>query len=369
MSESTHHAHGHAPTRRRPTLRMVAELAGVSTATVSYVFSGRDGGVSGAGVAPETARRVRDAAEQLNYRPNRAARAIRTGRTDTVQLSLPLLSDPWSLAVAEAVNTEAKRHGLTTLILADGDWNTALDRIECDVAYIDEAPDTAEVRGKLAGLVERGQRLVVFAEHLEPDGYDVIRSDALPGCELAMAHLLERHTRIGCLAPEASIAGAVTGRTRYSVYLEALKAKGIDVNPAWSEGYQPSPASAFAAAVRLLSASDRPTAIFATTDFAGIAAINAAHMLGLRVPSDVAVIGVGNTPDAATIAPTLSTVGPTDFYERQAQIIVARALADDGEPVRMHEFEWSLHLGGSTDLDGAVPRRGGAAHLAEEGAD
>ena len=116
--------------RRRPTLRMVAELAGVSTATVSYVFSGRHGAASGAGVAPETARRVREAAEQLNYRPNRSARAMRTGRTDTVQLSLHMLSDPWSLAVADAVNTLANRQGLTTLILADGDWHTALDRSE-----------------------------------------------------------------------------------------------------------------------------------------------------------------------------------------------------------------------------------------------
>ena len=60
--------------RRRPTLRMVAELAGVSTATVSYVFSGRNGG--GSGVAEATAKRVLEAAEQLNYRPNRAAVAV-----------------------------------------------------------------------------------------------------------------------------------------------------------------------------------------------------------------------------------------------------------------------------------------------------
>lgn len=343
--------------RRRPTLRMVAELAGVSTATVSYVFSGRHGAASGAGVAPETARRVREAAEQLNYRPNRSARAMRTGRTDTVQLSLHMLSDPWSLAVADAVNTLANRQGLTTLILADGDWHTALDRIECDVAYLDQAPDTDEGRRNLADLVERGQRLVVFSETLEPEGYDVIRSDALPGCTLAMEHLLERHTAIGCLAAENAVRLAGERATRYTPYLEQMASRGLVPDEDWTQTYGETQASAFAAAVRLLSAKNRPTAIYATTDFAAIAAINAAHMLGLRVPHDVAVIGVGNTPDATAITPTLTTVGPTDFYTRQAQIIVERALADEDAPAQLHEFPWSLFPGGSTDLDAPAVRQ------------
>lgn len=337
--------------RRRPTLRMVAELAGVSTATVSYVFSGRSGG--GSGVAEATAKRVLEAAEQLNYRPNRAARTIRTGRSDTVQLSLHMLSDPWSLAVAAAVNDEANRHGLTTLILADGDWYAALERVESDVAYLDAAVGSDEVRRHLQALAERGQRLVVFSETLEPDGYDVIRSDAIPGCYLAMDHLLERHTAIGCLVAEDAV--RAPEHSRYTPYLARMRERGLPVVPEHTATYANTQASAFAAAVALLSRDDRPTAIYATTDFAAIAAINAAHMLGLRVPHDVAVIGVGNTPDAQSIAPTLTTVGPTDFYRRQAEIIVARALDSGATEPRLHEFPWSLVPGGSTDLD-APPR-------------
>lgn len=137
------------PTQRRPTLRMVAERAGVSIATVSYVFSGRSGAASGSGVAAETSARVLAAAEELNYRPNRAARAVRTGRSGMVQLSLNMLSDPWSLAVADAVNIEADRRGLTTLILASGDWYRALDRVESDVAYLDGLGDDDEARDRV----------------------------------------------------------------------------------------------------------------------------------------------------------------------------------------------------------------------------
>lgn len=341
--------------KRRPTLRMVADLAGVSTATVSYVFSGRSGS-SGTGVAEETARRVIAAADELNYRPNRSARAMRTGRTGMVQLSLHMLSDPWSLAVADAVNVEANRHGLTTLILADGDWHTALDRVESDVAYLDGAGHDDVARRKLADLVDRGQRLIVFSEHLEPAGYDVIRSDAIPGCHLAMEHLLERHTAIGCLVAESAVTGAAHGVTRYTPYLERLRAHGIEPDPAWTATFEQTQASAFQAAVRLLSGPNRPTAVYATTDFAAIAAINAAHMLGLRVPHDVAVVGVGNTPDAQLVAPTLTTVGPTDFYERQAELIIARALEPERSAGELHEFPWSLFHGGSTDLDAPAPR-------------
>jgi DNA-binding LacI/PurR family transcriptional regulator len=334
---------------------MVAERAGVSTATVSYVFSGRAGS-GGTGVAEATAARVMAAAEELNYRPNTAARAIRTGRSGMVQLSLHMLSDPWSLAVADAVNAEANKHGLTTLILADGDWHAALDRVESDVAYLDGVGLDEQAVGKLHDLVRRGQRLVVFSEHLEPEGFDVVRSDAIPGCELAMDHLLERHTAIGCLAAEGAVRLAPTQVTRYTPYLEKMAAAGIDPDPSWTETYAETQASAFAAAVRLLSGENRPRAIYATTDFAAIAAINAAHMLGLRVPHDVAVVGVGNTPDARLIAPTLTTVGPTDFYERQARIIIDRALGADDAPARLHEFPWSLFPGGSTDLDAPASR-------------
>ena len=341
-------ANGASAPRRRPTLRMVADLAGVSTATVSYVFSGRGGG--GSGVAEHTAARVHAAARELNYRPNRAARTIRTGRSDTVQLSLHMLSDPWSLAVAAAVNEEANRHGLTTLILADGDWYAALDRVESDVAYLDAAVDTDDGRRKLAELVERGQRLVVFSETLEPDGYDVIRSDAIPGCYLAMDHLLERHTEIGCLVADSAFRGEAR-RSRYTPYLERMRSRGLPIVESHTAVYSGTQASAFTSAVALLSQEHRPTAIYATTDFAAIAAINAAHMLGLRVPHDVAVIGVGNTPDARLVSPTLTTVGPTDFYERQAEVIVARALESHTEEPRLHDFRWSLVMGGSTDLD------------------
>lgn len=337
------------PPRRRPTLKDVADFAGVSIATASYVFSGRGGGKSGVSVATE--KRVWDAATTLKYRPNTNARATRKGRSDTVQLSLNVLDDPWALATAATVTKVAREHDLVTLILGDGDWHRALGRMECNVAYLDGVHRTAEEIDKVHDLVARGQRLVVFSETMDPDGFDVIRSEDYPGCLLAMEHLLEEHTRIGCLSTDAAVKNSSHHTTRYSAYLDQLRAHGIPLNPDYTVTYDGGTAGVLDAGLRLLSASPRPTAVFAVTDFAAVAVIQAAHTLGLRVPQDVAVIGAGNTPQSERSSPRVSTVGPTDFFARQAEIIVARAVEEIPATPQVHEFAWSVHIRGSTRIE------------------
>lgn len=351
---------GARPARPRATVKMVAEAAGVSTATVSYVLSGRAGG--SAGVAPQTEARVRRAVRELRYRPNRSARAMRTGRTGLALLSLHMMSDPWSLAVSEAVAAAARADAaagdgadVVPLLLADGDWFDAVQRQDSDVVYLDGVRDDATDRERLAELVEQGRRLVVFSETLRPAGFDVVRSRAVPGCRLAVAHLLDRHDDVACLVA-AGMVGA-PGPTRWTAWTDALAARGIPVRDDRVATYETSQASAFAGALTLLDRPDPPAAVYATTDFAAIAAIGAAHRLGLRVPDDVAVVGVGNTPDGEVSAPPLTSVGPLDFFARQARIVldVARdGVRGDG---RVHEFDWSL-----VERESSGRRPGGPDH-------
>jgi Transcriptional regulators len=349
---------------KRATLKTVAAAAGVSTATVSYVLSGRNGATIG--VTEATASKVRDAASRLNYRPNRAARAVRTGRTGTVLLSLHMLSDPWSLAVVEAMNEAGNRRDLTTMILADGDWYSALERQECDVAYLENIADDPDAHEKIASLVANGQRLVIFDEQLEAEGFDVIRSRAVPGSRLAVEHLLETHTAVGCLTSRR--ARYADGESRYTAYTGALAAHGIPVRDDYVREFEDVQASAFAAATSLLDSPDRPAAVYATADFAAIAAINAAHRLGLRVPQDVAIIGVGNIPGGGGVTPALSSVGPDEsFYPRLAQIIVARAMGE-GEPA-VHEFPWRLEVRASSDPAAGIRQPAAGAHEASGGHD
>ncbi|MFJ4029206.1 LacI family DNA-binding transcriptional regulator [Paenarthrobacter sp. NPDC089989] len=334
----------------RPTIRMVAELAGVSTATVSYVMSGRRGD-GGPGVSDPTAEKVKAAAERLGYRPNQAARAIRTGRTNTVILSLTMLSDPWSLSVIEAVQRAAEPLGITPMILGDADWVKVLGTHNADAVFVDAVREdqTAALR-KLAG---HGTTLVVFNEKLEPEGFDVIRSIAEPGCRMAVEHLLHGHRRIACLTP--ATAAGTSGGSRYRAYSEALAAAGIDEREDYVGLFDGTTSGAFAATTRLLGLPDRPTAIYATTDFAAVSAINAAQRLGLAVGQDVDIIGVGNTVEGGRMSPSLSTVGPVDFFDKLARLLLQRA-TDAGDKPTVLDFPWHLFVRESAPHRSAATR-------------
>lgn len=329
-------------TNRRPTMKDVAEHAGVSVATVSYVLSGRTGG--GPGVRPETVDAVTRAARTIGYTANQAARTVRTGRSNLALLSLTMLADPWCQSVSAAVNLAAARAGLRALVLADGDWADLLAGYPVDVAFIDGAGP--EDRDRLRALARRGLRLVVFSDDLDPDGFDVIRSPALPGCALAVEHLLQRHTRIGCLA-----SGSERRPTRrLEPYRRGLDSAGVAVLPGDVAYFDQDPSSAFGAALRLLDRPDRPTAVYATTDFAAIAAVNAAHQLGLTVPHDVAIIGAGNADECERTSPTLTSVGPVDFFTGLGDLLVRIAQDPAAHEPRRHDHPWTLHPRGSTDL-------------------
>lgn len=194
-----------------------------------------------------------------------------------MMLSLTMISDPWSLSVSNAVSSVAGPAGLTPIILADSDWRTALVRQNADAVFIDYAglPGDAEL---LASMAEQ-QHLVVFSETLEPHGFDVIRSEAGSSCAAAMDHLLAEHTKIAILGTTRIREGAV----RYGAHRDGLERAGLEFREDYVGVYEQDAMGAHEAATRLLQQPDRPTTIFASTDFAAIAAIHAAQRLQLRV--------------------------------------------------------------------------------------
>jgi DNA-binding LacI/PurR family transcriptional regulator len=312
---------------------MVAKEAGVSVATVSYVLSGRHRSHT---IKDSTADRVREVASRLGYRRNDAARAIRTGKSDLVLLSLNVLADPWSQAVADAVSAAVRPLNKTALIVADGDWRAVLSNRTPDVIFIDGvSPDPAEI-AELEAFAAQGVQIVAFSETLEPCGFDVIRSGAEPRCHLAVEHLLAGHGRVGALTSRT------TGFARFDAYVNTLKAAGKPLIDDDVVVFEQHPEGAYRAAMTLLSKPDRPTAVYCTTDFAAIAVVRAAHRLRIDVPRDLAVVGVGNTPEGEHLDPSLSTVGPVGFNEALARIMVGRLTDREGAPGEVFDFPWQL---------------------------
>lgn len=322
-----------------PTLRAVASAAGVSIATASNVLSNRvllPNGKRRYSLPTET--RVRERAAEMKYVPNLAARAVRTGHTGLVQVSLSVLHDPWALAMGRAINLATRNHGLVSTIVADGDWVQMLRIQQADCALIDEvSKDQIE---DLKTLASQGRKLLVVSETLEPSGFSVIRQGIVAGCTLMVDYLAENYDTIGCIAPAND---TQPEQSRLRPYEQMLERTKRDKRDEWVRFYQNDVDSAYEQALAILSLEDRPRALYVTTDFAAQAAIRAADRLGLRVPEDIAISGVGNTPGAASSDPSLTTVGADGFFESVADLVVDLALGNEQEP-KIYDYPWTLHL-------------------------
>ncbi|MDR7081616.1 DNA-binding LacI/PurR family transcriptional regulator [Arthrobacter ginsengisoli] len=180
----------------KPTIRDVAEAAGVSLTTVSYVLSGRPGGNTR--ISQPTQDRVLAAVHELGYVPNRAARGMRRGRTDVVAVAITDLDDSWDRALAAAVASILPRHGYQPVVLVGDSWRQFMLSGGADGVILGSVPADRprEEIETMAELVERGVGLLVFSDTLQPDGFDVLAprtaGDAPVAAERAVTRLLSR---------------------------------------------------------------------------------------------------------------------------------------------------------------------------------
>lgn len=317
---------------RPPTQRDVALRAGVSTATVSYILSGRRGRENP--VSEATRQRVLDAARDLGYQGNHAARSLRRRRTEFVCVVHRPPSNPWADRLVEQVYDAASRYGYSMIMMPAGPGDRA--RMVARMLreqYVDGAILTS-YRGapgeELGGLARNGLALVAFDDVVEPDGFDVVRQFQSAACYRAVEHLIGRgHRRIAFFGrgdptrpPEDDV--------RFAAYRRALADHGIPVDESLTIAAAEHRAAAHLATAALLERDDPPTALFSASDRGGIAAIRAAQQVGKSVPHDLAVVGVGNTDEGEVIAPALTSVGTPVFdftvvVERFFERVMTRA--------------------------------------------
>ncbi|MEU7676341.1 LacI family DNA-binding transcriptional regulator [Micromonospora taraxaci] len=292
------------------TLKDVARLAGVSIKTVSNVVNGYPH------VSAEVRRRVEAAVVQLRYRPNASARTLRTGRTGVLALVLPATHLPYADDLATAVVHAAGQRGLRVVVAHDDQpTSSGLDDVRTmpvDGILVGASGTLDEPDGPLAAT---GPPVVLIGGASHDQRCDQVRIDAAQAAEDATNHLLgvgrRRVAAIGVRATAAPQPGS-TG------YHRALRRAGLVPGPVLSAQHHRR-ADGYRAARDLLSGPDRPDAILCSSDPLAIGAMRAAFDVGLRVPADVAVIGIGDIEEGRYSRPTLSTVAvDTGFVAREA---------------------------------------------------
>ncbi len=284
----------------RPTIHDVAAAAGVSVATVSKAVNGRYG------VAPSTVAKVRRAAEELGYEPSLVASSMRSHRTGVIGV-LVAAFEPFSAEILKGVGIAL--HGSTHDVLAyagarqgsEAGWERrSLQRLSgtlIDAAII-VTPTVLTAPAEIP--------VVAIDPHTGRADLPTVESDSLGGALQATRYLLELgHRRIGFLAgrPDLRSAGL-----REAGYRQALTEAGIAFDPRLVQSGRYEHDAAREAAWALLTAGDRPTAVFAANDLSAIALLEVAAELGVRVPDNLSVVGFDDIPEASQRATPLTTI-------------------------------------------------------------
>lgn len=284
--------------RARVSMADVAAVAGVSGQTVSRVVNGSPR------VDPATRARVEQAMTGLGYRPHRAARALRTGRTQTIGMVAATLATVGNSRMLQAVADAAAARGYALVVVtlgSSGDVGTAFESLR------DQGVDGALVLNEATAWVSAADapadlRLVVVDA---PDAgrFDVVQTDHAAGAALATGHLLGLgHRRVHHVAgPAGSFAADERERGWRTTLADAGAPASDPLRGDWTA----------ACGHRIggqLAADPAVTAVFAANDQMALGVLRALAEAGRRVPEEVSVVGFDDVIDAADYRPPLTTV-------------------------------------------------------------
>jgi DNA-binding LacI/PurR family transcriptional regulator len=335
------------------TLRDVALAAGVVPMTASRA-------INGSGYVSEGIRkRVLEAAEKLNYRPNKLARSLKRRRVQAVGIVLPDIANPFSAELVRGMHEVLEARGYPSFLTGT---SRSVQQEEANLELlIDQRVEGLLIatRGTQLGddflsrILRQRVPLVTIGRGSPLPHADNVTADHKKGAAELVNHLIDLgHRKIAFIGARPHEAPKLR---RYTGYRDALKKHKIPLNRDWVIGPELGPAYAtqsdgYAAFLQLMRLKNRPTAVFARNDFAAIGALRAAHEMGLSVPDDVAIAGFDNIPLAEYITPPLTTVEqPIAEQGRQAaEFLLERMKAPDLPDSREYRFDCRLIVRAST---------------------
>ena len=325
------------------TIHDVSQRAGVSLSTVSRVLN------ANATVNPQMRERVLQAVQELGYRPNLAARALKTNRSRLIVYLVPEISNPYYTEIYRGIHSVADEHGYITLIYETIDENAAIQHIltrGADGVVIDALYGQTSKKKLLRANIPFVQTNAPAAQNTDESSVGV---DVFGATFKVLDYLRDAgHRRIGLITSRPTD-GVMDERERALRAYAAEHGLG-DPSPDIARTVEPQEkyGSGFRGMRELLGRGLNLTAVVALNDQVATGAIAGAFSLGVKVPDDLSVVGFDNAPFAEFTNPPLTTVNLPTFKQGEIAVKMLLDLMDKpDEPRYSVQLQTELVIRGS----------------------
>ena len=295
----------------KPTIHDVASLAGVSKSLVSLALTGSEK------VSEQSREKILEAAEELGYRRNAAARSLAVKRSQTMGVLILDLHNPVFAEILDGVQSELRDYGYSTMLVTGGD-DPVLEKTEIDTLLQFQVEGLVLISHRLDAkelslIAKEVPTVTVTREDIKATGLDTVCNDDIAGAQLAVDHLVDLgHSRIVCLSGGDN----PVSHSRVEGYKTAMERNGKASFSSVVPGGL-TDTTGYRAATKALE--QKPTALFVANDIAAMGAIAAIEEAGLKVPEDISVVGYDGISLGALRSVNLTTIAqPLDDLGRLA---------------------------------------------------
>ena len=315
-----------------PTIKDVADLAGVSVTTVSHALN------QTRYVNHELVRRVQNAIKSLGYRPNALARGLRRKETRIFGVVMPDNSNPYFAELARSIEDACFEKGYS-VILCNSDENPVKEQAYLSLLVEKQVDGIVFVASEndcsaLRIVRDRDIPVVVLDRELKDVPYDSIVVDNRQGGRQATSHLIAGgHRRIGCICGPQHLTSA---KERLQGYRDAISDARLPHDPRLIHAGNFHIGTGYTAMEKLLGLSDPITAVFASNDLMAIGALRAIAALTLRVPDDISIVGFDDVSFAMYTEPPLTTITQPlgEIGKLATELLLGRVSGDHRGPRR-----------------------------------
>jgi LacI family transcriptional regulator len=323
------------------TLEEIAKAAGFSVPTVSRALTN-----SSYPVNPATRQHIIEVAQALGYKPNLAARSLRTDQTNTIGIIVDDILSPFTPPIVRGIQDYLKPFDYLGLIV-NSDWDPEIEQEAIDTLVsrpVDGIIFVEYSHFAVNETLEQSNKPYVFVHRLF--GSNILNSvvpDDHYGAALAVRHLINLgHQRIAYInGPE----GWHTSQRRLAGYKDELTANGIAIDPDLIQPGDWEFEGGYMAATNLLALNHLPTAVFAANDVMALGAICAIQNASLNVPNDIAIVGYDNRGFARIVRPKISTVSmPVYEMGRTAAEMLLKQIEEGRQAIDEIKIKGSLFI-------------------------